>query len=58
MKTKIFYQIREYKTPNSYSTPMGTKLRPRWRAIKLITRLTIAGHRDIVMVPFSVNCKA
>jgi hypothetical protein len=52
---KTLYQIREYKTPCSYSTPMGSKLRPRWRAIKLITRLTLAGHRDIVMVPFQVN---
>jgi hypothetical protein len=52
---RTLYQIREYKTPNSYSTPMGVKLRTRWRAIKLITRLTISGHRDIVMVPFSVN---
>ena len=57
MKTKIMYQIREYKTPNSYSTPMGVKLRNRWRAIKLITRLTLSGHRDIVMVPFSVTMK-
>jgi hypothetical protein len=57
MLTKTVYQIREYKTPNSYSTPMGCKLRPRHRAIKLITRLTIAGHRDIVMVPFKINCK-
>jgi hypothetical protein len=54
---KIFYQIREYKTPVAYSTPLGEKLRPRWRCIKLIARLTIAGHRDIVMVPFSINCK-
>lgn len=57
MKTKILYQLREYKTPNAYSTPMGTKLRSRWRTVKLITRLTIAGHRDLIMVPFSVNCK-
>jgi hypothetical protein len=57
MTHRILYQIREYKTPNSYSTPMGSKLRTRWRAIKLITRLTIAGHRDIVMVPFRINVK-
>jgi hypothetical protein len=57
MQTKIMYQIREYKTPVSYSTPMGVKLRNRWRAIKLITRLTLSGHRDIVMVPFSVTMK-
>ena len=55
MKTRILYQIREYKTPNSYSTPMGTKLRNRWRGVKLIARLTAAGHRDIVMVPLSIN---
>jgi hypothetical protein len=54
---KIFYQIREYKTPIAYSTPLGEKLRPRWRCIKLIARLTIDGHRDIVMVPFSVDYK-
>jgi hypothetical protein len=52
---RTLYQIREYKTPNSYSTPMSAKLRSRWRSIKLITRLTLSGHRDIVMVPFSVN---
>lgn len=57
MKTRIMYEIREYKTPNSYSSPMGFKLRTRWRAIKLITRLTLAGHRDIVMVPYSINVK-
>lgn len=57
MTQRIMYEIREYKTPNSYSTPMGSKLRTRWRAIKLITRLTIAGHRDIVMVPFRINVK-
>jgi hypothetical protein len=52
---RTLYQIREYKTPNSYSTPIGVKLRTRWRAVKLIARLTLSGHRDIVMVPFSVN---
>jgi hypothetical protein len=57
MKTKTMYQIREYKTPVSYSTPMGVKLRNRWRAVKLITRLTLSGHRDIVMVPFRVSVK-
>ena len=57
MKTRTMYEIREYKTPNSYSTPMGTKLRTRWRAIKLITRLTLSGHRDIVMVPYTIHCK-
>jgi len=54
---KIFYEIREYKTPNSYSSPLGKKLRPRWKCVKLIARLTISGHRDIVMVPFAVECK-
>lgn len=55
MKTRILYEIREYKTPNSYSLPMGNKLRPRHRCIKLITRLTIQNHRDLVMVPFKIN---
>lgn len=54
MKTRTLYQIREYKTPNSYSTPLGTKLRTRWRSVKLIAKLTLSGHRDIVMVPFCV----
>lgn len=54
--TRTLYEIREYKTPNSYSSPMSTKLRPRWRAIKLIARLTLAGQSDlIVMVPFQVT---
>jgi hypothetical protein len=57
MMRKIFYEIREYKTPVSYSSPLGKKLRPRWRCVKLIARLTMAGHRDIVMVPVAVNCK-
>lgn len=56
-ETRIMYEIREYKTPNSYSSPLGVKLRNRWRAVKLIARLTAAGHRDIVMVPFCVNVK-
>lgn len=55
MKTRTMYQIREYKTPNSYSTPMGVKLRNRWRSVRLVTRLTLAGHNDlIVLVPISV----
>lgn len=54
---KVFYEIREYKTPVSYSSPLGVKLRPRWRCIRLIARLTAANHRDLVMVPFHVNCK-
>jgi hypothetical protein len=54
---KIFYEIREYKTPVSYSSPLGKKLRPRWRCVKLIARLTMAGHRDIVMVPVAVTCR-
>ena len=54
---KVFYEIREYKTPVSYSSPLGVKLRPRWRCIRLIARLTATNHRDIVMVPFHVNCK-
>jgi hypothetical protein len=57
MKTRILYEIREYKTPVAYSSPMGCKLRTRWRALRLISRLTLSGHRDIVMVPFSINCK-
>lgn len=57
MKTRTMYEIREYKTPNSYSTPLGTKLRTRWRSIKLITRLTLSGHRDIVMVPYTIHYK-
>lgn len=55
MKKRILYQIREYKTPTSYSTPLGAKLRNRWRSVKLIARLTVAGHRDLILVPFSVN---
>lgn len=57
MNTRILYELREYKTPNSYSSPMGQKLRPRWRTIKLIARLTATGHRDLIMVPFRVNSK-
>jgi len=52
---RTLYEIREYKTSTSYSTPMGRKLRPRWRAIKLIGRLTWKSGRDIVMVPVCVN---
>jgi hypothetical protein len=52
---RTLYEIREYETPNSYSTPMGTKLRPRWRCVKLIARLTQQTDRLIVMVPFRVN---
>lgn len=55
MKTRIMYQIREYKTPVNYSTPLGTKLRNRWRTVKLLTRLTLAGHRDLIMVKFLIN---
>jgi len=38
---KTLYEIREYKTPISYSVPLGNKLRTKHRCIKLITRLTI-----------------
>lgn len=52
---RTLYEIREYKTPNSYSSPLSSKLRPRWRCIKLIARLTQNNDRLIVMVPFIVN---
>lgn len=57
MHKRTLYQIREYKAPNAYSTPLGVKLRTKWRSVKLIARLTLAGHRDIVLVPFHVNFK-
>ena len=53
--TRTMYEIREYKTPSSYSSPMGSKLRPRHRALKLMARLTLNGHRDLVLVRFVVN---
>lgn len=52
---RTLYEIREYKTPVSYSSPLGCKLRSRWRAVRLVARLTAADHRDIVLVPFRVN---
>lgn len=55
MRTRTLYQIREYKTPSSYSYPLSAKLRTRWRCIKLVARLTEAGHRDLILVPFRVN---
>lgn len=55
MKTKILYEIREYKTPSAYSTPMGKKLRNRHRALKLKGRLTLMGHTDVILVPFKIN---
>jgi len=52
MKTRTLYEIREYKTPTSYSRSLGAKLRPRNRAIKIIARLSWGRHRDrdLVMI--------
>ena len=58
MKTRTLYQIREYKTPNSYSTPVGTKLRDRHLAVRIIAFLAFRKnhkHRDFVMVPLTVR---
>jgi hypothetical protein len=55
MAKRTLYQIRIYKTPTSYSAPMGFKLRDRWRSIRLIARLTRHTDDLIVMVPFVVH---
>jgi len=53
--TRTLYEIREYKTPTSYSTPLGRKLRPRHRAVRLIARLTTRTRDMIVMVPHVIK---
>ena len=53
--TRTLYEIREYATPTSYSRPLGFKLRTRWRAVRLISRLTTRTRDLIVMVPHVIN---